>query len=232
MKLTRHLFIAAALTGTLLLAGCDNGDDTEEAAQNETTSQAEQSQETEQTQAPEQQASRTLQGKLEFFATETPLPKEAEVTVSLQDVAKADAAPVSETTVIPKAGEPVEFTLDYDTSAVNPDHTYSLQANLYDADGTLRWTTQERHAIEVGPDAEVKPITLALEPVSSGTSSDESLQEAQQEMLEPEENAEQSAEAETPPSDASNASLEEIDEKATEMQEPTTSQASGSTATQ
>ncbi|SDG33972.1 Uncharacterized lipoprotein YbaY [Onishia taeanensis] len=229
MKLKRYLVIAATLTGTLILAGCDSGDDSEQAAKNETTNQAEQSQETEQAQESKQQARRTLQGKLEFFATETPLPKEAEVTVSLQDVAKADADPISETTVIPKASEPVEFTLDYDASAVNADHAYSLQANLYDADGTLRWTTQERHAIEVGPDAETKPITLVLEPVSSGTSSDESLQEAQQEMLEPEENAEQNAEAETLPSEASNASLEEIDEKATEMQEPSTSQASGST---
>jgi uncharacterized lipoprotein YbaY len=227
MKLKRHLVIAASLTGTLILAGCDNGDDTEQAAQNETP-QAEQSQEIEQSQESEQQASRTLQGKLEFSATETPLPEDAEVTVSLQDVAKADAAPISQTAVTPKAGEPVEFALDYDASAVNADHTYNLQANLHDGDGTLRWTTKERHVVEIGSDAATTPITLVLEPVSSGTSSDESLQEAQQEMLEPKENAA----AETTPSDASNASLEEIDETATEMQEPTTSKASGSNATQ
>ncbi|WP_136253345.1 YbaY family lipoprotein [Onishia niordana] len=241
MKLKRHLFIAAALTGTLVLAGCDSGDDTEQAAQNETSSQTEQaaqdgaSSQTEQatqdgaSSQTKQQASRTLQGKLEFSATETPLPEEAEVTVSLKDVAEADdPAVITETTVIPKDGEPVEFALDYDATAATTtaSRAYILQATLYDGDGNLRWSTKQRHTVEVGPDAEQEPITLVLEPVTSGPSGDESLQEAQQEMLEPEEDAK----AETTPSEASNASLEEIDEKATEMQEPTTSEADTTTA--
>ncbi|MGB8712400.1 MAG: YbaY family lipoprotein [Onishia taeanensis] len=220
MKLTRHLVIAATLTGTLILAGCDSGDDPEQAAPNETTSQAEQSQET------EQQASRTLQGKLEFSATETPLPKGAEVTVSLQDVTKADAPPISETTVIPEAGEPVEFALDYDASEVNADHPHILRAALRDGDGTLRWTTKERHTVEIGSDSEAGHITLVLKPVTSGGASDESLQEAQQDMLEPEEDAGATS------SDAASQSLEEIDEKATEMQEPSATSESGTTVTQ
>ncbi|RTR06966.1 YbaY family lipoprotein [Halomonas nitroreducens] len=208
----RHLFIAAALTGTLVLAGCDNGDDTEQAAQNETTSQAEQPQEA------DQQASRTLQGMLEFAATETPLPEEAEVTVSLQDVALADAPAtvITETTVTPEDGEPVEFALDYDVSAVTAHHAHILQATLRDGDGNLRWTTKERHTVEVGPDAEQGPMTLVLEPVTSGPASDESLQEAQQDMLQSGDEAGDTA------SESSGESMEAIDEQATEMQEPTT----------
>lgn len=216
----RHLFIAAALTGTLVLAGCDNGEDTEQAAQNETTSQTEQPQEA------EQQASQTLQGMLEFAATETPLPEEAEVTVSLQDVALADAPAtvITETTVTPEDGEPVEFALDYDASAVTAHHAHILQATLRDGDGNLRWTTKARHKVEVGPDAEQGPITLVLEPVTSGPSGDESLQEAQQDMLESGEGAGAAS------SEASGESMEEIDEQATEMQEPTTT-SEGDTAT-
>ncbi|MDN3557962.1 YbaY family lipoprotein [Halomonas maura] len=223
----RHLFIAAALTGTLALAGCDNGEDTEQAAQDETTSQAEQPQEettsqAEQPQEAEQQASQTLQGMLEFAATETPLPEEAEVTVSLREVAEADAPAtvITETTVTPEDGEPVEFALDYDVSAVTADHAHILQATLRDGDDNLRWTTKERHTVEVGPDAEQGPITLVLEPVTSEAAGDENLQEAQQDMLESDDAAGASSDT---ADEASGESMEAIDEQATEMQEPTTS---------
>ncbi|WP_168011986.1 YbaY family lipoprotein [Halomonas salinarum] len=225
MKLKRHLFIAAALTGTLVLAGCDNGDDTEQATQNEASSQTEQAAQNGASSQTEQQASQTLQGKLEFSATETPLPEEAEVTVSLKDVAEAnDPTVITETTVTPKNGEPVEFALDYDASAVTASHAHILQATLHDGDGNLHWSTKQRHTVEIGPDAEQGPITLVLEPVTSGPSGDESLQEAQQDMLEPEKDSGEAT------SEAASQSMEEIDEKATEMQAPTTSEADTTTA--
>ncbi|WP_458527343.1 YbaY family lipoprotein [Onishia taeanensis] len=220
MTLTRPLLIAAALTGTLALAGCDNADDTEQAAENPSTSQTEQPQEV------EQQASRTLEGKLQFSATETPLPTEAEVTVSLKDVATTQATLITETTVVPEAGEPVEFTLAYDASALTADHAHTLQATLHDGDGALRWTTKAPHTVEIGSEAEAGPITLVLEPVTDGVTDDESLQDAQQEMLEP------AADAGTTSNEADGERMEEIDEKATEMQEPTETSKTGTTATQ
>lgn len=227
MKLKRHLFIAAALTGTLVLAGCDSGDDTEQAAQNGASSQTEQAAQNEASSQTEQQASRTLQGKLEFSATETPLPEEAQVTVSLKDVAEADnPAVITETTVMPKDGEPVEFALDYDASAVTASHTHILQATLHDGDGNLRWSTKNGHTVKIGLDAEQESITLVLEPVTSGPSSDESLQEAQQDMLEPENGTGEA------PSANVEESVEETDEKATQMQEPTTSEADTTTTAQ
>ncbi|MCK2184149.1 YbaY family lipoprotein [Halomonas getboli] len=165
----RQLFIAAALTGTLALAGCDQADDSEQSAA-DTATQTEQTTGSEQaSQDGEQQASKTLEGVLEFVATDTPLPDDARVTVSLLDVARADApaTTISETMVDVTGSDPVEFSLDYPTDQVDPGHAHALRAEIRDADGNLLWTSPQRHQVEVGPDAEQAPITVSLEPVES-----------------------------------------------------------------
>ncbi|WP_052719361.1 YbaY family lipoprotein [Halomonas sp. HG01] len=165
----RQLFIAAALTGTLALAGCDQADDSEQNAA-DTATQTEQTTGSEQaSQNDEQQASKTLEGVLEFVATDTPLPDDAQVTVSLLDVARADApaTTISETTVDVTGNDPVEFGLDYTTDQVDPGHAHAVRAEIRDDEGNLLWTTTQRHQVEVGPDAEQAPITVSLEPVAS-----------------------------------------------------------------
>lgn len=164
----RQLFIAAALTGTLALAGCDQADDSEQNAAN-TATQTEQTTAGEQAQTDQQQASRTLEGVMEFVATDTPLPDDAQVKVSLLDVARADApaTTISETTVDVSGNDPVEFSLDYPTAQVDPGHAHAVRAELRDDDGNLLWTSPQRHQVEVGPDAEQAPITVSLEPVAS-----------------------------------------------------------------
>ncbi|MBB3139240.1 YbaY family lipoprotein [Halomonas organivorans] len=185
----RHLFIVAALTGTLALAGCDKADDTEQDAQAETT-QTEQSAQGEQTAQSEQtdqsdtnqdtqQASKTLDGVLEFAATDTPLPDDAQVVVSLRDEALADAPAtiITETNVDASGNGPVEFSLDYPTDQVDPGHAHALHAEVFDGDGNLRWNSPERHPVEVGPEAEQAPITLTLEPVATEAMAGEPLEE-------------------------------------------------------
>ncbi|WP_016855810.1 YbaY family lipoprotein [Halomonas smyrnensis] len=164
----RQLFIAAALTGTLALAGCDQADDSEQNAAN-TATQTEQTTAGEQAQTDQQQASRTLEGVMEFVATDTPLPDDAQVKVSLLDVARADApaTTISETTVDVSGNDPVEFSLDYPTAQVDPGHAHAVRAEIRDDDGNLLWTSPQRHQVEVGPDAEQAPITVSLEPVAS-----------------------------------------------------------------
>ncbi|WP_136248302.1 YbaY family lipoprotein [Halomonas borealis] len=169
----RQLFIAAALTGTLALAGCDQADDSDQNASADTATQTEQSTASDQAgqgeQDGEQQASKTLEGVLEFVATETPVSDDAEVTVSLLDVARADApaTTISETTVDVASSGPVEFSIDYPTDQVDPGHAHAVRAEVRDDQGDLQWTSPQRHQVDVGPDAEQGPITVTLEPVAS-----------------------------------------------------------------
>ncbi len=165
----RQLFIAAALTGTLALAGCDQADDSGQTAPADTATQTEQTAGSEQAQSDEQQASKTLEGVLEFVATDTPLPDDAPVTVSLLDVARADApaTTITEATVTVTGNDPVEFSLDYPTDQVDPGHAHTVRAAIRDDEGNLLWTSPQRHPVEVGPDAEQGPITVSLEPVAS-----------------------------------------------------------------
>ncbi len=167
----RSLLMIAALTGTLFLAGCDDAKEAEqdnaENAQAEQTEQASTSSDQE-TQS-EASVTRSLEGVLEFSATDVPLPDGAEVTVSLRDISRADApaTTIAETTVTPGNEDPVEFHLDYDTADVKPEHTHGLRAALHGDKGELLWTTTSRHTVDVGPDAKQGPITLVLEPVNT-----------------------------------------------------------------
>lgn len=168
----RHLFLAAALTGTLALAGCDQADDGEQNAPADTATQNEQADtatatRNDQAAGDAQAQGRTLEGMLEFAATDTPLPEDARVTVSLRDVALADAPAtvIAETQVDAGGNAPVAFAIDYPLNQVDPGHAHALHAEVRDADGQLQWISPARHSVEVGPDADQGPITLVLEPV-------------------------------------------------------------------
>ncbi|MDT8894642.1 YbaY family lipoprotein [Halomonas sp. I1] len=215
----RPLLLIAALTGTLILAGCD---DAKEAGQdNAESTQTEQADASNQEAQSEASVARTLEGVLEFSATDVPLPDGADVMISLRDVSRADApaTTIAETRVTPGNEAPVEFRLDYDTADVNPEHTHGLRAALHGDEGELLWTTTSRHTVEVGPDAKQGPVTLVLEPVNT-TPDGASLQEAQQDMLK--------EEAENTDAQGGTAgSLDEVNEQATDMQEPAPESGSG-----
>lgn len=218
----RPLLLIAALTGTLILAGCD---DAKEAEQDnaESTQAEQQANASAQDDQSEASITRSLEGVLEFSATDVPLPDGAEVTISLRDISRADApaTTIAETSVTPGNEDPVEFHLDYDAADVDPKHTHGLRAALHGDKGELLWTTTSRHTVEVGPDAKQGPITLALEPVNT-TPDGESLQEAQEDMLQEEA---ENADAQGDTAD----SLDEVNEQAADMQEPAPA---GETATQ
>ncbi|MDR5859982.1 YbaY family lipoprotein [Halomonas eurihalina] len=217
----RPLLLIAALTGTLILAGCDDAKEAEQ--DNAESTQAEQTAAPTQDDQNEAAVTRSLEGVLEFSATDVPLPDGADVTVSLRDISRADApaTTIAETSVTPGNEDPVEFQLDYNAADVNPEHTHGLRAALHGAEGELLWTTTSRHTVEVGPDAKQGPITLVLEPVNT-TPDGESLQKAQEDMLQEEA---ENADAQGDTAD----SLDEVNEQAADMQEPAPA---GETSTQ
>ncbi|MDN3524618.1 YbaY family lipoprotein [Halomonas sabkhae] len=218
----RHLLMIAALTGTLALAGCDDAkeaqqDNAEPPSSEQDATQADTASNTgdEQGSSAGESVTRRIEGVLEFSATDIPLPEGASVTISLRDISRADApaTTIAETEVTPGNQVPAEFGLDYATGEVNPEHTHSLRAALHGDEGELLWTTTSRHVVQVGAEADTGSVTLVLEPVNA-TPDGSSLQEAQQDMLKEEaENAE--AQGETADS------LDEVNEQATDMQEPT-----------
>ncbi|MCW4152724.1 YbaY family lipoprotein [Halomonas sp. 18H] len=217
----RHLLMIAALTGTLALAGCDDAkqaqQDTADTSGSESTSTESDSTQTAGTSndTPSESVARRLEGELEFSATDIPLPDGASITISLRDISRADspATTIAETEVTPGNRGPVTFGLDYASGEVTPEHTHSLRAALHGDKGELLWTTTSRHVVQVGAEAQQGPVTLVLEPVNA-TPDGSSLQEAQQAMLQEEA---RNAEASGDTAD----SLDEVNEQATDMQEPT-----------
>lgn len=70
------------------------------------------------------------------------LPAEATLTVTLQDVSRADASSVLiSRQVIPNPGPPpVAFRLDYRQADIDPRNTYSVSARVESAEGKLLFT--------------------------------------------------------------------------------------------
>lgn len=70
------------------------------------------------------------------------LPAEATLTVTLQDVSRADASSVLVAQqVIPNPGPPpVAFRLDYRSADIDPRNTYSVSARVENAAGKLLFT--------------------------------------------------------------------------------------------
>ena len=97
-----------------------------------------------------------------------PLPRDALLTVDLEDVSRADAAAetLAETQIVIH-GEPasIPFTLAYSGSAVKPGAVYAVRAQI-SSQGRLLFTTTERHQVDpLNP----TPLQLGLTRVATAT---------------------------------------------------------------
>lgn len=96
----------------------------------------------------------TLVGEV-IYRERIALPPNAKVTVELADVSLADAPAsiLAEMTVDAAGQVPVKFSLPFDTSVLQKNTQYALQARIT-VDDKLMFTTQERHAVDlrsIGP---------------------------------------------------------------------------------
>ncbi len=72
------------------------------------------------------------------------------LTVRVEDVSLADAAArvlAEQTVSASEGGPPYTVTLGFPSSQVDPRHTYAARAEIRDADGRLRFTTDTRHTV-------------------------------------------------------------------------------------
>lgn len=100
------------------------------------------------------------------------LPEGSVITVSLNDVSRADApADTIASQTITTNGEnvPIAFALAYSPAAIESTHTYALSARIT-VHGQLRWITTD-HVAVLTNNAPRTNVDLLLEGVSSGTGS-------------------------------------------------------------
>lgn len=223
-----YVLLIATLSASLALTACDSSKD----ADSDETAQQVQSQasgqdaendtartdvstadddKAEPTAAPS--GARRLKGDVTFSATDIAVPEDAELTISLRDIARADAPSVliTQTTLKPGNRGDVHFQLDYDGSDINPEHTHALHGELRNAAGELLWVSASRHSVDVGSEADQDAITLTLEPVRAADATG-SMQDTQKDMLKPANDH--------PPQD--DGSLEALDSQGENIQEPST----------
>ncbi|MEM8659276.1 MAG: META domain-containing protein [Pseudomonadota bacterium] len=79
-----------------------------------------------------------------FYRERIMLPPGAVVEVQLQDISKPDAlaSTLASVTLIPEAGPPYPFVLEYDADLINPSALYSIRATISD-DGQLLFNSTE-----------------------------------------------------------------------------------------
>lgn len=220
----RAMIAIAALSSGLLLAACDDTNDTDTSANQ---SQAEATESSSGQTGSESNAQEiSVSGTLSFAESGQSLPENAEVTVRLLDVALADAPAklIAEKTIAVDAQAPLDFTLSYASNDVDPRHMHSVRATIHDADGNLKWTSTVASMIDVGADADQPPVNIVLQPVGAqGAASGESMQETQENLLS---SGDEPTAAEE---QAAHASPDAVSEEAAETQEP--SQAGGDSDT-
>jgi len=106
-----------------------------------------------------------LQGEV-YYLERMALPENAQVTVFLQDISRADApAPILAQQVINTNGKqvPIPFTLSYDPTVIEGRHTYSIRAHIK-VDDRLWFTTTEHIGLKLDG-SDQQPIKLKLERV-------------------------------------------------------------------
>jgi putative lipoprotein len=72
------------------------------------------------------------------------LPADAVVTVTLEDVSRADAPAdmLGQQVIEPKGAQvPIPFAVPYDSSKIQDNHTYSVRATIKDGSGKLLFTS-------------------------------------------------------------------------------------------
>lgn len=72
------------------------------------------------------------------------------LTVKIEDVSLADAPArvmAEQTVSAAEGGPPYTVTLGFPASQIDPRHTYAARAEIRDANGRLRFTTDTRHTV-------------------------------------------------------------------------------------
>ena len=145
-----------AFSSPFILTGCDQ----DATLQEQVTVEAEQ---------------HVLSGKV-MYRERMAMPPGATVTVTLADVSRMDApAQVLAQQHIENPGSvPVPFALRYQTAAVTMDHplAYAVRAEIRGEDGTLLWTTTQRHTVELGGELAPTDVTILLEKVGQDSQPD------------------------------------------------------------
>lgn len=93
-------------------------------------------------------AEKTIKGSV-LYRERIALPPEAKLIVQLADVSLADAPAkiIGETTVEPITGVPIPYTIEYDSSKLEPGHQYALQARISAGD-TLWFVNDTRYSFD------------------------------------------------------------------------------------
>nr|WP_300309706.1 YbaY family lipoprotein [Halomonas sp.] len=168
----RSLLLIAALSTSLALAGCGDGN-AEKTSDSNTAS------------AGQANHEQTLTGTLSLANSDQSLADDAQVVVSLNDVTLADApAKVIAETRVDMDQSSADFHLDYASDEVDPSHRHILRAEIRDANGELKWTTTDAYLVSVGSDADQSEVAIVLHPVgANGQAQGASLQQAQEQLL-------------------------------------------------
>lgn len=90
----------------------------------------------------------TISGDL-YYRERIALPPDARVSVSLEDVSRADtpATTISKVEFTPDTQVPIPFSLNYKTSDINNKHRYALRAQIHSADNQLLWATVDHYGV-------------------------------------------------------------------------------------
>lgn len=105
----------------------------------------------------------SLEGEV-FYLQRSALPPAATLSVTLQDVSRADAPAVTITRENGpiKSQVPLPFRLEYDPGQIEPGHRYAISARI-EADGKLLFVNPEQVAVRLdGTDP--KPLRIRLSP--------------------------------------------------------------------
>ncbi|MBC3954476.1 YbaY family lipoprotein [Pseudomonas triticifolii] len=105
----------------------------------------------------------SLDGEV-FYLQRIALPPSAVLSVSLQDVSKADVAALqlARQSGPVKGQVPLAFHLEYDAAQVQPGHRYAVSA-IIEADGKLLFISTEQHAVKLDGTDPV-PLRIRLNP--------------------------------------------------------------------
>ena len=100
-------------------------------------------------------------GRLNYLAR-IALPEDARVTVTIEDVSKADAPAtvIGETTMPAPAGPPIPFAVTYNLNDIQPENTYAVRAKITAGDGTLLFTSDTAVHVITRGNPSVVEITL------------------------------------------------------------------------
>lgn len=114
---------------------------------------------------PQPELMRAVKGTL-FYRERIALVPNAEVQITLEDVSLADApSKIMAKQVFTSDGDqvPLDFELSYDKNQIQPNHRYSVRAQIR-IDGKLRFTTDTAYPV-ITDKAETENVQLLLKAV-------------------------------------------------------------------